>query len=382
MTTASKTHKKPRTIASAFGTLADVVMAGASWVSVLGLWLVAASVYVSPAQVRLAGIAGLGFPLMLCGTLFCLFMCLLFAPRRSWISLLGLLLCAGSIRSYFPINPFTPSPVENAFTVMTYNCHGFPEAGAGEARDEVLDYLCSTRADIICFQESYHKVDEWKDLPHPFLKIYSHYSCPYPTQSTYQACFSRYPILRHELVTSHTQNAVVAFWLQMPAGDSLLVLNCHLQSNNLSPEDRTQYNKMLKHQSPQHTADSTLHTSRTLASKISTSAGIRALMADTVALFLERHAGVPTIVCGDFNDTPISYSTYRMKRAGLNDAFRMAGSGMGRSFNTDAMPVRIDHQFCSDHLQPASAFIDKTALWSDHYPLIATYNRRTPKPHE
>lgn len=354
--------------------MADVILTGASWVSVVGLWCAAASAYVSPASFRLAGVMGIAFPVLLCGTVFCFFLCLLFCPRRSWISIVGILLCFGSVRSYIPFNPYHPEAQDSAITVLSYNCHGFPGVTTDEPKKEIMQYLFNQDADIICFQEGNFSFNDWRELHPEFSRRYPYHEIPYEGQTTRQSCYSRYRILRTELVTSHTTNAVVAFWLQLPKGDSLLVLNCHLKSNNLTPEDREQYNQIVKHRKQNPSADSTLLTSRTLASKISSAAGIRALMADTVANYLARNPGVPTIVCGDFNDTPISYSAKRITRSGLNDAFRAVGNGMGRSFNRDAIAVRIDHQFCSDHFKPVSAEVDDTPEWSDHYPIIVKYN--------
>lgn len=359
--------------------MSDVILTGASWVSVIGLWCTAASVYVSPATFRLVGVMGIAFPVMLCGSVFCFFLCVLFAPRRCWIILLGLLMCSGSVRSYFPINPVHPDPADTTLSVMSYNCHGFPGVNTDEPKREILQYIYNQDVDVFCYQEGNNSITNWHDLMPPFAQRYPYHKVPYPTQTTRQGCYSRFPIIRTELVTSHTQNAVVAFWLRMPQGDSLLVLNCHLKSNNLTPEDRIQYSQMVKNPKQSQHPDSTFLTSRHLAGKIANSAGIRAAMIDTVARFLADYPNTPTIVCGDFNDTPISYSTYRMKRMGYDDAFRLAGNGMGRSFNKDAIAVRIDHQFCNDFFLPYSAEIDDTPQWSDHYPIIVRYNWQKPE---
>lgn len=330
---------------------------------------------------------GLAFPLMLAGTLFCLFLSLVFLPRRCWIALLGLITTAGSIRSYCPFNLAKDEAPD--LTVISYNCHYFEDAKTEEAKRAVLEYFVDSHADICVFQESNKHIPEWEDCCPAFFQRFPHYDCPYEGKTTQQSIFSRYPIERSALVTSHGQNAIVAFWLSLPKGDSLLVVNCHLKSNGLTPEDRVQYTRLVKtpidaanvgnyenfpkDTKPFSNSDSTFTTSRYLAGKFASTAGIRACMADTLATFLSHHPHIHTLVCGDFNDTPISYSTHCMKRAGLNDAYRMAGNGMGRSFNKDAITVRIDHQFCSDHYLPIDAKIDKSQDGSDHYPLIVKY---------
>lgn len=357
--------------------MVEAIMTGASWVSVIALWCCAASVYVHPSMARIASVAGLGFPLVLGGTILVFFLCLLFAPRRSWICLLGMVCCAGSIRSYIPFNPMAKGDSDSALHVVNYNISSFSYAKDDSTRAEVFQYFLDKQADIVCLQEGSSSIEQWSDLLPEFRQRLPYISRPYPSLSTEQACISRYPIVRSEMVTHHTQNSAIAFWLQLPSGDSLLVLNCHLQSNQLSPSDRTQYSDIVHHpEKSSQQRDSTYTTSRYLASKIANAAKIRALMSDTIVDYLRSHSGVPTIVCGDFNDTPISYSVYNMKRHGLNDAYRMAGNGMGRSFNKDAIAVRIDHQFCSDDLVPLQAKIDNTAPWSDHYPLVVSYKMK------
>lgn len=353
--------------------MADIILTGASWVSVIALWTSAASVYVSPAQFRLAGLAGLAFPIVLGGTLFTLFLTILFAPRRCWITLLGMLLSFGSIRSFYPINPFQSELPDSTLRVISYNTHSFYDATNDEQRKEVLQYLASQNADIFCYQEGSWNFPTWSKLDSTFTEQYPYIEVMVES-GCHQGICSRYPVTRSQIVTRHTGNAAVAFWLSMPKGDSLLVVNCHLQSNQLTPEDRTQYSDIVHNPKQQsQRGDSVYATSRHLAGKVATSAAIRALMADTIATFLGQHPAIPTIVCGDFNDTPISYSTFRIKRCGFSDAFRMVGNGWGRSFNKDAIAVRIDHQFCSDHFQPVRAHIDNDIHWSDHYPIIASY---------
>lgn len=361
--------------------MTEAIMTGASWVSVIALWCCAASVYVHPSMARIASIAGLGFPLVLCGTVFVLILCLLFAPRRSWICLFGMLCCAGSIRSYIPFNPMKGAESDSALHFINYNVHSFSYVKEDSARKEMLQYFLDEKADIICFQEGSAAFDTWRELIPEFKERLPYYSMPFSSTISTQACASRYPILRSEIVTRYEGNSTLAHWISLPSGDSLLVLNCHLCSNHLSESDRSQYSDIVHNpQKSTQQRDSTYTTSRYLASKIAKSATIRALMSDTIADYLRSHRGVPTIVCGDFNDTPISYSVYNMKRQGLNDAYRMAGNGMGRSFNKDAIAVRIDHQFCSDDLVPLRAKIDNTAPWSDHYPLVVSYKSLSPRP--
>ena len=55
------------------------------------------------------------------------------------------------------------------------------------------------------------------------------------------------------------------------------------------------------------------------------------------------------IVCGDFKDTPISY-THRVISKGLVDAFENSGSGLGISYNQNRFYFRIDHILTSKNI--------------------------------
>lgn len=361
---------------------AEIFLTGASWVSVLALWGSAASVYVSPAHWRIFGVAGLAFPLVLAGTVAMLILTLLFCPRRSWISILGLLLACGSIRSYVPYNPFKGSADGPAMTLMSYNAHGFSDIATDSDRIDFLHYVLAKDVDILCFQEGTRNLSQWDTIVPAFKERLPYADVPEVCPSLVLGICSRYPIVRSELVSSHTGNGVIAFWLLREPGDSLLVVNCHLKSNLLNPDDLEQYKNMVPSrdkgiqsslQRQYEHPDSTYITSRYLAGKIATSAAIRAAMTDTIVSFLSQHAGLPTFVCGDFNETPISYSNQRLRRQGLTDAYRTAGNGPGFSFDNNSIAVRIDHQFCSDHFKPVKARIASEATWSDHYPIIVNY---------
>ena len=84
---------------------------------------------------------------------------------------------------------------------------------------------------------------------------------------------------------------------------------------------------------------------------------------------------IKIIVCGDFNDSPVSYTHHRIASCGLTDAFVAAGNGLGRSFNRDAIVVRIDNILHSKHWKAYRCEVDDSNKDSDHYP-IACYLKR------
>jgi endonuclease/exonuclease/phosphatase (EEP) superfamily protein YafD len=80
----------------------------------------------------------------------------------------------------------------------------------------------------------------------------------------------------------------------------------------------------------------------------------------------------PIILCGDFNDTPTSF-TYKQLSEGLNDSFANAGLGIGQTYNGKFPALRIDYILYSPELEIVNFKTSEVSL-SDHYPIISAFN--------
>ncbi len=89
----------------------------------------------------------------------------------------------------------------------------------------------------------------------------------------------------------------------------------------------------------------------------------RADQADSIHAEIER-SPYPVLVCGDFNDTPASY-TYRQIRKGLTDGFRDCGSGYQYTFRQLYKLWRIDYVFYSKPLKGHECYSPEKS-YSDH----------------
>jgi len=79
------------------------------------------------------------------------------------------------------------------------------------------------------------------------------------------------------------------------------------------------------------------------------------------------------LVCGDFNDTPLSYTYNKMKAHGLKDGFVKAGRGVGVTFAGHLPLLRIDYIWCNASVHPVR-FQRIKVNYSDHYPIIMSFN--------
>ena len=73
------------------------------------------------------------------------------------------------------------------------------------------------------------------------------------------------------------------------------------------------------------------------------------------------------VVCGDFNDTPVSYA-YHKVRGDLNDAFVDSGWGISASYNGKFPFLRIDYILFDADYSSGRYQCDKVPF-SDHFPI-------------
>lgn len=107
---------------------------------------------------------------------------------------------------------------------------------------------------------------------------------------------------------------------------------------------------------------------RLLVRKLAEASAIRAPQADSIAKAIARSKHPYIIVCGDFNDTPISYA-HRVISQDMDDAFTQSGCGLGISYNQNKFYFRIDNILVSPNLQSFNCTVDRSIKESDHYPI-------------
>ena len=344
------------------------MFAGANVATVLLMLAVGFSDRLSPAEHPLLSTAGMTFPVFLLINLLFLFFWLVFKLRMVWIPIAGYLLAYVPISIYLPVNARQEAP-EGALKVISYNVCSY---GGNYKYDDgvgpVSDYLRGEDADIVCLQED---VDTWRG------NAFKTYEKNYAYNDTLVLineveCFNalgihtRFPILRRERIDySSLANGSAAWWLNVK-GDTVIVINNHFESCHLTLEDRQQYRQILY---GKLSGDSARSESKLLMVKLAEANAKRSGQIDAVLRYAEEHRQYPIIVCGDFNDNPISYSRHAMAKV-LTDCFAETGRGLGLSYNQKAFSFRIDHIFCSEAFEPYNCKIDSRMDASDHNPLI------------
>ncbi len=80
----------------------------------------------------------------------------------------------------------------------------------------------------------------------------------------------------------------------------------------------------------------------------------------------------PVLVCGDFNDSPTSY-TYNTIKGDLQDTYMNSGSGSGRTYIGEFPSFRIDYIFADSTLESSNYRTHPEEL-SNHHPISVNLN--------
>lgn len=337
-------------------------VAGANVATAALMWLVGFADYANPVAHPYIANAGLLLPFFLIVNLGFLFFWIMFKWKMVTIPVLGYAAAFVPLRIYMPINTTTDIP-SGAIHMASYNVQGFLGGVDGDAPDQVLSYLKSNDFDIVCMQEDYGSPDVHGRLD----SLFTHASrdTVAVANGNIVGIYTRFPIVRKEKIDYVSDNnGSMAYYLKV-GRDTILVISNHFESTHLSLDERQRYKDMLKGEMGKDTARAE---SKRLIRRLGESSAIRAPQADSVHKYIEAHKAYPIIVCGDFNDNPISY-TRRVVAKGLTDCYVTTGRGIGLSYNQKGFFVRIDNIFCSGHFVPHNCKVDNSISASDHYPI-------------
>ena len=268
------------------------------------------------------------------------------------------------MRTYCPLNLKSEKPV-GCIKVMTYNVDGSMKKetdAQGRVIYPALEYIGASGADVVCVQEAYMTREKAASLRH----IYQYADTARNEHGgSCLTLFSKFPIINKEHIRlGNSLNTSAAFYLKIK-NDTVIVINNHLESNNLSLQDRENFEKMAEGSQNRELAGKE---SKLLMEKLAEASKIRAPQARKVATYIRHHSHYPIIVCGDFNDNPLSYVHHTIAE-GLTDCFVATGNWPGWTFNHNRIRVRIDHILCSKDIVPYQCHVDSKINVSDHHPV-------------
>ena len=352
------------------GKLVSRLLLGANLVVIALLLLSAWGGHINPHTFGWHASLALLFPFLAVGV-FIFMVGWLIACTRKWLfSFVALVLCAGQLRTYCPVNIPQPVP-KGSIKVVSYNTYGL---GYGlkdsTVHAQMMDYLRNSDADLLCAQESNYNMKHKHIVEDAVAHWQYRDSICTNRGGNSLTLFSNFPIIDRHIVHSSSKTHVCVVYRVRIDGDTVLVVNSHFVSNAINPADKATYQKIVTISDRDSTSEDFLRLGR----KVNDAGLRRAAQADSLLLYLEQQGDMPVIVCGDFNESPLSYVHTRLCGK-LNDAYTASGNGPGITYHLNKMYFRLDNILCSHHWRSFGAKVDNRLKMSDHYPIEAWLKR-------
>lgn len=336
--------------------------------------------YINAGKYWYIAITGLIFPILFFIMLFFLVGWLLAKSPWFLLSLIALLLSWQQLVVVFSWHfqqPFIQSKLANTLRIFQWNVSSWDEInkvpkGGTSFRPLMFEEIKKSSADVLCFEEFFESADtpfyrptvpEIEKMGYPY-----HYYVPtHPSLENSEmgmVIFSKQPILNtgiYNFEDAYSAQQVIYADINFN-GKIIRVFAIHLQSVHFGKNEYLSLNE-IKHRQKKGFEDS-----RTIIGKLKRGYKGRKFQADIVDSMVKK-SPYPTLLCGDFNDVPNSY-TYFTVKGNMQDAFLQKGSGIGRTFRFISPTLRIDYIF-ADQKFKIDQYYRLNVPYSDHFGIMA-----------
>lgn len=323
------------------------------------------SVLVNPARAWFFTFFGLLYIPLFLLNLFLLLWALRRRSRSLLIPLLALLPSVFFLGNNLRFSGGADADGARTIEILSYNVGRFaPQSGRSgltsrqACRDSVIAYAKRSGADIICLQEYYDK--DVATMRKRLAREFPGYNMELYINSTgHAACgnvtLSRLPV-KGKGKFDFENSTNLALYTDIALGDrTVRVYNCHFESYNISPVRIIK--SMGRDEALMQETEAKMRRSLALRPK-----QVEEILNDITS------CPVGAVVAGDFNDPPMSYTYYRLKR-GRKDSFEQAGRGFGGTYDFFPRLLRIDYILFPSDMDAISHKVEKKVLYSDHYPI-------------
>ncbi len=252
---------------------------------------------------------------------------------------------------------------KGSIKIMSYNLRAHVNDDSEWSTKELVQYFDSISPDILCVQEFNDR--ELKKHISPKLTKLNRASIPG------LSIFSKYPIVAESediSIKTESEGTSCSMWVDLKIlNDTIRVFNNHLISTMINKSDD-------KYLTPQGIMADSLreYKFRNIAYRFQRSSIVRAQHAKALSEII-ADSPYEVVVCGDFNDTPMSY-VYRYMSRGLNDSFVESGVGYPYTYRGFMNLLRIDYILASQGIEFKSYVVDTDIKLSDHNPVISHFS--------
>jgi len=340
---------------------------------------------IHPAFSTLVAYCGLLFPYVLLANVVFMVVWLFLDYRWALVPVSLILLNVNNIDKHFQLRAQDkPVTCANCIKVMSYNARGFNvyDDNRDASRKRLFSFLLQENPDILCVQE-YCTSDVEKRHFNNTEKILNVLNLadndrshrlylPMRSRTGYQyglAIFSKYRIVGSGEVETGDSTSNKSMYVDIRFnGDTLRIYNIHLSSMHMDNDDYLTGMAMMNSEMNDPAFN---QKAKKLMGKVAMAFDMRQNQAVNVRAHIDS-CRFPVIICGDFNDSPGSFSVNRIGH-GFKDSFRSSGKGVGATYFTEAFPpYRIDYIFHDKQYNDFGHTVCTNLKTSDHCP-IYTY---------
>lgn len=321
--------------------------------------------YTDPRKIWLPAVFGLGYPyLFLLGLVWT---ALLFVIRSRWAWLLLITLGVGfnyTKEVYHALGPAQGNAAQS-LQIISFNTKVLGRYEKRDISSELFDFLNKEAPDVACLQEVLISPAELREQiqsgPFTHYWLSSYIEKPGKKQKFGKVILTCHPVKDKGIIEVPGRNIRFGSYADIEFEDRVIrVYNIHLQKTLVTDQD---------YEFIQNEADSderTFRYSKALLSKLIKAFRLRANQADELRAHIES-SPYPVVICGDLNDTRLSYvyRTITSTGKGLEDAFLVSGRGIAQTYRGPVPFLRLDFIFASEELHFRGFKAYKT-IPSDH----------------
>ena len=363
-------EKKER---SFFGKMMVFILAVLAFLGLVAMALSVINAYINPQHFIWTTVFGLAFWVILIYNVVVFLFLLLLWSNKIWISVLALLVAIPGISKSFSFG--SKEKADNSIRIMSYNLHQFiivdNEMDKEELTNRLMDMVREQAPDILCCQEfGYFKTGKTRPQGiEAFAENVGFQYVYYNRKSNYagNVIFSKYPIAKVAEDSGFGQENTYGVMVSVDAGEKgkFHVANVHLLSYKITDSE---IDIMMNSSERKNNLDTI---GKKVLHKLNYAFQRRS---DELKKVLDGMPPVdgPIIVCGDFNEPPLSYNYRQMQKAGFVDTFTKVGFGIKPTYAGKLPLLRIDYVWANEGVKPLD-FERYKYKASDHYPIILDF---------
>lgn len=355
--------------------------------------------WVSPKWVWFLAFPALLYPyLLLINVIFLVYW---FFNKQYRLLLLGLLVIVLGFNKLEHTIAFTPPNYnkgiadDNTIKIMSYNVRNFDLYSWSDnmlAREKMMQLITQENPDVIAFQEFYtESKGRFQNVQILVNKGYKYYSIDTTVSLRKNdhwglAIFSKQPIKQSQNVVFEKNSSNAMQFIDIHLNNEIYrIINVHLQSIHLANSDLEYVENFASNKNIDETGSKNKVGTKkptnnkwisffSIIDKLKIAYQKRSEQANILAEEIKQ-SPYPVLLCGDFNDTPTSYS-YSQATKYLSDAFIAKGWGLGGTYNGPLPALRIDYILYDEKTWEVQNFNIIYQLYSDHYPISSQLRRK------